>query len=202
MPKAKVAQVRIIAGALRGRKIPVLDMPGLRPTSDRMRETLFNWLMPHIQGSRCLDLFAGSGALGFEACSRGAAEVVLVDLEPKIIEQLQGSQDQLGLTNVSIIQADASQALAAITQPFDVVFLDPPFHQQLLPKAIDWLSKDCLDSGSLIYVEAEQALENLTIPSDWRLLRQAHAGKVNYYLYVVGSLDIGSPSCFNEPNLL
>ena len=127
--------VRIIGGTWRRRRLTVPEVSGLRPTGDRIRETVFSWLRQELPGARCLDLFAGSGALGFEAASRGAAEVVLIDSDSTVVSALQTSADELEATQIDIIQADALQWLAKPGQAFDVVFFDPPFGSALLERA-------------------------------------------------------------------
>ncbi len=178
-------QVRIVGGCLRGRRLPVLTQQGLRPTPARVRETLFNWLMWSVQGARCLDLFAGTGALGFEAYSRGAAQVVLVDSLAPVIAQLQLNKQRFQADKVSVLQADATRALPMLQQSFDIVFLDPPFGQQLLPGVITWLQHGWVHSGSRVYVESESSAADLQILCNWKLLHQARAGQVNYYLYQI-----------------
>ena len=125
-------KVRIIAGQWRGRKLDVLDSPGLRPTPDRLRETLFNWLQQEIGAARCLDLFAGSGALGFEALSRGASEVVMVESNPALVERLNDSAESLNSEHHVIQRADAMSWLKQAKRGFDIIFLDPPFGQNLI----------------------------------------------------------------------
>ena len=120
--------VRLIAGQWRGRKLPIVDVEGLRPTGDRVKETLFNWLQTQIPGARCLDLFAGSGSLGFEAASRGAAEVIMVERDPTVVGCLQASAERLSAAQVTILQTDAAAYLQTSPDPFDIVFLDPPFN--------------------------------------------------------------------------
>ena len=120
-------RLRIVGGEWRGRRLPVLDQPGLRPTPDRVRETLFNWLAPLITGARCLDLFAGSGALGFEAASRGAGRVVMIEKSANVVRVLRENRLLLDARQVEVIHADAGPWLAGQAEPFDLVFLDPPF---------------------------------------------------------------------------
>lgn len=146
-------KVRIIAGRWRGSKLDVPEVTGLRPSSDRVRETLFNWLQGHVAGARCLDLFAGSGALGFEAASRGAAQVTMIERDPAALAALRASAARLGGEGVNIIAADALAWLArSPDQVFDVVFVDPPFaaglHQQALDALVPWLAP-----GAQVYVE-------------------------------------------------
>ena len=155
-------------------------METLRPTPDRVRETLFNWLQPVINGSNCLDLYAGTGALGFEAISRGAANVVLVEQNPLAAEQLQKNIETLGATGIRLERSDALQWLQHVRQKFDLVFLDPPFGQGLIEKSCALLQEnECLRPGALIYVEAEQDIQ---IPPGFTIKKQGIAGQVNYML--------------------
>lgn len=180
---AATGQIRLIGGQWRGRKLPVLNSEGLRPTTDRIKETLFNWLMFDIRQSHCLDLFAGSGSLGFEALSRGAAEVVLIEKDAGVAKQLVQNLASLPAAPGQVIHKDALVFLQTPARAFDVVFLDPPFHQQLLPQACQlleangWLSED-----AQIYIEREQT-SPLLLPLNWRLLKDKQAGQVSYQLY-------------------
>ncbi|MGB5261053.1 MAG: 16S rRNA (guanine(966)-N(2))-methyltransferase RsmD [Gammaproteobacteria bacterium] len=175
-------QLRIIGGRWRGRKLPFAAMPGLRPTPDRVRETLFNWLAPVIQGSRCLDLFAGSGALGLEAASRGAAEVVMVDHAGEAVGALREQLAVLGADGVDVIQADIVQWLQRPAQVFDIVFLDPPFRQGLLAESMHLLAANgWLAADACIYIEAEKDLQP-DLPEGWELYRSKQAGQVDYRL--------------------
>lgn len=174
--------VRIIAGRWRGRKLPVPALPGLRPTPDRVRETLFNWLMPVIEGSRCLDLFAGSGALGFEAASRGAADVRLIEREPAALSALRANVERLAADNVRI---DAGDALSLLRQPpparYDIVFVDPPYDAGLAQPAIAALIEHgWLAPGGFVYVEWSQ---DQPPPLDGEPWRRSRAGRVEYALY-------------------
>lgn len=176
-------KVRIIGGRWRGRKLSFATEPGLRPTPDRIRETLFNWLAPTIQGARCLDLFAGSGALGFEAASRNAGEVLLIDRSPQVIRQLQANKNLLQAGNIHIHQTTIPATLAFQPKPFEIVFLDPPFKQDLISAACHWLlAEHYLAKGALIYLETEAELLTPPIPEDWEILRAKQAGQVRYYL--------------------
>ena len=176
-------QIRIIGGQWRGRLIDFSEETGLRPTSNRVRETLFNWLQGKVEGARCLDLFAGSGALGLEALSRGAAEVVWVEQNSVVARTLRTQLDKLGVIGGQVVQTDALAYLRNTLQPFDLIFLDPPFHQ-------DWISRCCpllvergwLASETLIYLEAEATLFPLPLPAEWTLLRTRRAGAVGYHL--------------------
>ncbi len=183
MPKN---QIRIIGGEWRSRQISFYDIPGLRPTPSRVRETLFNWLQNDIVGSRCLDLYAGSGALGFEAASRGAKTVIQVENNPETCRCLHENIVKLKATQIQIIQADVFRFLAGNdTQPYNIVFLDPPFGLNLAAQTCRWLEdKGWLANHALIYVEAESEnkLEDST-PANWRLLKSKIAGEVGYRLF-------------------
>ncbi len=175
-------QVRVIAGRWRSRKIAVPDLKGLRPTSDRTRETLFNWLAPIIQEAHCLDLFAGSGILGFEALSRGASHVTFVDNEAVVIKHLQQTLIQLE-AEAEILQLNATKEFISDGKPFDIVFLDPPFNQNLLEPTCSWLEQsDLLAQSTYIYIEAERGLTQLPTPENWHTIRKKVIGQVSYYL--------------------
>jgi 16S rRNA (guanine966-N2)-methyltransferase len=171
-------RVRIIGGQYRSRLLRVAARPGLRPTPDRVRETLFNWLGQDLSGAACLDLFAGSGALGFEAASRGASRVVLIESDRAALKTLEESRIALGAAQVEIIGGDAGAYLERARERFDVVFLDPPFRQNALPALLERLPRR-LAPGARVYVEAAGALE----PGEaWRELRRSRAGQVSYQL--------------------
>ncbi len=176
------SMVRIIGGQHRGRKLPFPEMPGLRPTGDRIRETLFNWLQPVIEGARCLDLFAGSGALGMEAASRGAGRVVMVEQAGSVVRQLERNRQQLELAQVDIVRADALQFLERQPAPFDIVFLDPPFDGNLLAPLCQRLTLGWLSDGARIYLEEDISREFPLLPEGWEWLRQKTAGRVRYGL--------------------
>ena len=186
--KGARSQVRIIGGRWRGRKLQFTEVAGLRPTGDRIRETLFNWLTPWLGGARCLDLFAGSGALGIEALSRGAAEVTLIEKHPQAVENLRGNCVQLKADDARIIQADTLVWLenSSPDQPFDIVFLDPPFSSDLLQPCCELMQKPgLLATGSLIYLETDRHHPLPEISPTWELLREKTAGQVSYRLYRV-----------------
>jgi 16S rRNA (guanine966-N2)-methyltransferase len=171
-------RVRIIAGRWRSRPIAVLARPDLRPTPDRVRETLFNWLGQRLDGCVCLDLYAGSGALGFEAASRGAARVVMVESDHAALAALRRSRETLGANEVEILAGDALAFLARAGERFDVVFLDPPFRQNVVPTLLGKLPARLLP-GARVYLEAAQAAE---VVAPWRELKRARAGQVSYQL--------------------
>lgn len=177
--------VRIIAGQLRGSRLPVPDHPGLRPTSDRVRETVFNWLQPALPGSRVLDLFAGTGALGFEAASRGAGKVVLVERDAALAQALLASALRLKASQVQVVPADALAWLQRAAEArFDLVFLDPPFAAGLWESAAARL-EPWLAPGALVYVECPRATP-LALPADWRLHRQGQTRDVDFALFRPG----------------
>jgi len=178
-------QIRIIGGEHGGRKLKFPDGRGLRPTSDRIRETLFNWLQAELPGAACLDLFAGSGALGLEAASRGAGSVTMLDTNPAVCKQLQQNIELLGLEDrVSIIRGDALAWLASEGRPFQVVFMDPPFADRVLEQCVEqlqhqgWLAKE-----ACIYIERALGCEAPEVPANWQLVKQKKAGQVIYCLY-------------------
>lgn len=182
---ARPSQVRIIGGKHRGRKLPVADAPGLRPTPDRVRETLFNWLGQNLTGWYCLDLFAGSGALGFEALSRGAASVTLVEQAPRVAKGLQAAADLLGDPALRVVCADALDYLSRVGipsgAPLDLVFLDPPYGQGWLDRIIMPLLPH-LAADARLYIESEQPLPEHPAPG-LTCLRRGKAGQVHYHLY-------------------
>ncbi|MDC9594647.1 16S rRNA (guanine(966)-N(2))-methyltransferase [Xenorhabdus sp. IM139775] len=183
--RASLGQIRIIGGKWRGRKLPVPDSTGLRPTTDRVRETLFNWLMPTIQGARCLDCFSGSGALGFEALSRYASHATFIEYERNVAKQLSANLATLSAENAHVVQGNALQYLNSIGTPFDVIFLDPPFRQGMLAETINLLeTRGWLAEESWIYVEAEAESAATEVPTNWQLHREKIAGQVAYRLYI------------------
>lgn len=179
-------QLRIIGGKWRGRKIHFPDSEGLRPTGDRIRETLFNWLIPDIEDARCLDLFAGSGALTFEALSRGAAQVVCIDSQRRAARQLDETSRLLQCNDAVHIICDSAQhwlEQPTISGPFDVVFLDPPFGANLLTSiCLQLQHSGLLSEHALIYLEYGKD-QQLIIPNAWQPLKHKSAGGVHYALY-------------------
>jgi 16S rRNA (guanine966-N2)-methyltransferase len=178
MPNSKTNRVRIIGGRWRSRLLRFPDSPDLRPTPDRVRETLFNWLGQDLTGKVCLDLFAGSGALGFEAASRNARSVVMVERNPGAFRALQANQALLSADSVELVRGDAIRFIGSDTRKYDVVFLDPPFRLGLLPSLLELLPPR-LQPGGRVYVEAEQVPE---LPAGYVELRRSRAGKVHSLL--------------------
>ena len=183
-PRGGAGQIRIIGGQWRGRKLPVPDSAGLRPTTDRVRETLFNWLAPDIQQARCLDCFAGSGALGLEALSRYAASATLLELEKAVAQQLTQNLQTLKATHAQVVQTNTLSWLAQPGEPYDIVFIDPPFRKGLLEQTLQLLEDHrWLADGALIYVESEVENGTPPVPVNWQLHREKIAGQVAYRLY-------------------
>ncbi len=175
-----MSEVRLIGGQFKRSKLPVADRPGLRPTPDRVRETLFNWLGTDLSGWRCLDAFAGSGALGFEAASRGAQQVLMLERDRVLTASLSASALRLGAAGVQVVATDALAWLKRNALPaFDLVFLDPPFDSALLAAALA-AALPCCSATGWIYVESAQALAE--IPLGWAVHRQGRAGAVHFQL--------------------
>ncbi|WP_440905777.1 16S rRNA (guanine(966)-N(2))-methyltransferase RsmD [Catenovulum sp. SX2] len=180
--------VRIISGLFKGKKLAVMDIDGLRPTTDRVKETVFNWLMFDVAGSTTLDCFAGSGSLAFEALSRGASDVTLIEKSPAAAKQLEKNLSSLKLaadTNTQVITTDSLQYLAtSANKQFDLVFIDPPFRQNLVSQSCHLLvDKGWLAPDALIYLEYEKELNFVDLPSTWRLLKSQTAGQSSFHLY-------------------
>jgi 16S rRNA (guanine966-N2)-methyltransferase len=176
--------LRIIGGAWRGRRFRFPAQGEIRPTPDRVRETLFNWLATRVAGARCLDLFAGSGALGFEALSRGAAGVVFVERDRVAARELKTRLLEWGAGGAAVEVADALHFLRGSAAPFDIVFLDPPFTANLLPQAAALLEeRGWLAADALIYIEQAARDEPPRLPQSWPLLKEKRAGEVRYHLY-------------------
>ncbi len=181
----KKGEVRIIGGQWRGRKLHFPATPGLRPTPNRIRETLFNWLGPYLADAHCLDLFAGSGALGFEALSRHAKSVTFIEQSKLLVSYLKTQLKQLHAEKqAQVYQAQFPFKAHSLNLPlFNIVFLDPPFQQNLLSWVCVWLVKEgLLAPDSLIYLEAEASLKNLLLPENWEIQRFKTAGQVHYAL--------------------
>ena len=183
----KPRQVRIIAGDWKRTPLPVADIDGLRPTPDRVRETVFNWL-EHLQqrrwnNRRCLDLFAGTGALGFEAASRGSAEVLMVESHPAALRHLQATRDKLDAQQVTLRRGDALAQLASLPGKFDLIFLDPPYGLNLLPKLLPSCAR-LLAPGGLVYAESDRAFDAVADEwlTGWQIVRSDKAGQVHFAL--------------------
>ena len=179
-------RLRIVAGKWRSRLLPIADEPGLRPTPERIRETLFNWLGPTIEGSRCLDLFAGSGALGLEALSRGASEVVFVERSAQAVRVLEESISTLRASGAEVLKIDALIYLRCEPEAFDIVFLDPPFDTDLggdLCRLLD--ERGWLAGGAQVYLEQDRKRSMPDLPEGWEVLREKTAGQVRYALLKV-----------------
>ncbi len=181
--------VRIIGGGWRGRRVRFPDIPGLRPTPDRVRETLFNWLQQAIVDARCLDLFAGSGALGLEALSRGAKELVFVEQSVAASRALQEQLVRFGAgASGQVVEMGAARYLRSPPQTFDIVFLDPPFGQDALARYVPLLDGGAwLAPGALVYLENEKTAGVPALPPRWRLLKSKSAGEVGYHLALVNA---------------
>ncbi|MEE4172633.1 MAG: 16S rRNA (guanine(966)-N(2))-methyltransferase RsmD [Xanthomonadales bacterium] len=184
-PGKGAGQVRIIAGAWRGRKLDVPDLPGLRPSGDRGRETLFNWLQPQLPGARCADLFAGSGALGFEAASRGAAHVDLVEIAPLAVSALVESRSALRAEQVAVHRANALDWLAGQAPgSLDIVFIDPPFDSGLAVQTLGKLQQGgAVAPGGLVYVETAAQLPELVMQPPFELAKEKVLGEVRMRLF-------------------
>jgi 16S rRNA (guanine966-N2)-methyltransferase len=181
---ARSRVLRIIGGAWRGRKLRFPAGTHIRPTPDRVRETLFNWLGARVAGSRCLDLFAGSGALGLEALSRGAAHVTFIEQDTVAARELRARLAEWGAQDAAVERMDARRFLAGAPRPFDMVFLDPPYASELLGVAAALLeSRGWLAPGAVIYVESAAREPLPPLPESWRPLKGKRAGEVGYHLY-------------------
>lgn len=182
--KPEISKLRIIGGKWRSRKINFISGPGLRPTPDRVRETLFNWLAPTILDAACLDLFTGSGAVSFEALSRGAASVVMIEQSADAVAMIRKNAEILKAENLEVYQGYSPEALAQLLpRQFDIVFLDPPFRHNLIAPCAAWLEAHaCLAEDALIYIEAEKELKTLLLPANWQIIRDKTAGNLHYLL--------------------
>lgn len=186
--------VRIIGGAWRGRRLPVTEAEGLRPTPDRVRETLFNWLAPMIAGTRCLDLFAGTGALGLEALSRGAAEVRFVEWQTVAAKEIEAALERLACPAGTLMVADVFKFLEGTPQAFDLVFVDPPFTGSDRGKLCTLLARGWVKSGTLIYVESDRRSAPPELPQGWSWHKEKTAGQVRFALARVESDLPGLPA--------
>jgi 16S rRNA (guanine966-N2)-methyltransferase len=175
--------LRIIGGAWRGRRLRFPPQEEIRPTPDRVRETLFNWLGPRVPGAHCLDLFAGSGALGLEALSRGAAHVTFVERDAVAVRELRARLAEWQAVGGQVEHSDALRFLGNSPRPFEIVFLDPPFASELLTQVSGALEeKHWLSANALIYVETDAASGLPRLPACWQVTRTKRAGAVGYHL--------------------
>lgn len=174
--------IRIIGGQFRGKKIQFPEVEGLRPTPDRVRETLFNWLMKDIKDARCLDAFAGSGAIGLEAFSRGASRVVFIEQSPLAHASLHKIINQFNNPVLKLIKADTLDYLKKCTEQFDIIFLDPPFAKDFIPQCLDTIAQNqLLAKGGLVYIESPSSIE----PNEhqWQPIKMKQAGQVIFGLF-------------------
>lgn len=178
--------VRIIGGSWRGRKLKALNSPGLRPTPNRVRETLFNWLQMWIEGSHCLDLFSGTGSLCLESLSRGAAEAVFVEENPQVVKILTENIAQFAQAPCEVVNSSALNYLDGTPRPFDIVFVDPPFNQAqtLIPQCLQLLTSGWLSHKALVYVEQEARSPVEIPPLALKKIKEKTTGQVHYSLYV------------------
>ena len=184
MRKPERGQLRIIAGSWRGRKLSFPDREELRPTTDRVRETIFNWLQMDLPGSRCLDLFAGSGALGFEAASRGAARVVMVEKDNETVKMLVSNIDLLSAAQVQVAGNDVIDFLKNCDFMFDVVFLDPPYRLDVIAQCCQLLEgKQCLSDHAKIVIECDASKDLTGLPDNWQCQKSKTAGQAGYHLF-------------------
>ncbi len=194
MNSQRLGQVRIIGGDFRGRKLPVLMADGLRPTADRVRETLFNWLQWEIVGARCLDAFAGSGALGLEALSRGAAWVDFIELSPAVAKQLVQNFQTLKVTQTKVWQGDTLQMLTQLGLAYDGIFLDPPFGKGLMQPVVEQIfQQNLVRPDGWLYLEQEKGLDWPRLPEGWQCVREKQTKEVKYGLFKKEGNDSAHP---------
>jgi len=195
--KASMGSFRVIGGEWRSRRLNFPSIDGLRPTTDRVKETVFNWLASDIDGAKVLDLFAGSGSLGIEALSRGAESLTSIERDRSAAQAIRENLlilDKSGNVHAEVVQTDAIEWLklnvnGQVPTQYDLILLDPPFRQGLLDTCFELLDKSALlRTGSLVYLELEQERNDLQLPSIWKLLKEKIAGQVSYRLYVVGDI--------------
>lgn len=178
------SKLRIIGGEWRSRQLPIPNIEGLRPTTDRVRETVFNWLNFEIPGASCLDLFCGSGALGFEALSRGAKDCTFVELNRSVSEQITTNLKTLNANNAQVVHGDAATFLRQAPTPFDVIFLDPPFRKDLLEQVIPAIAAaGWIKPQGYIYIERESEKALDFLPDNWQLEKEKVAGQLTFALY-------------------
>ncbi|MFT6328453.1 MAG: 16S rRNA (guanine966-N2)-methyltransferase [Bermanella sp.] len=185
---SSIGSIRIIGGSHRGRKLPVLNADGLRPTTDRTKETLFNWLMLDVQDASCLDCFAGAGSLGFEALSRSAAVVSFMELDKQAARQLRANAALLRYNSeqACVLQGNTLHLLSQFSTTVDIIFIDPPFQQNLVQPCITLIeSRDIVKLGTKIYIEREVNGDLLQLPDRWRLIKDKSTQQVSAQLYLV-----------------
>ena len=189
--KSQAGRLRIVAGNWRSRLLEIAHVEGLRPTSERIRETLFNWLAPQIHGARCLDLYAGTGALGLEALSRGAASAVFVEVSRVAAQQLRRNVGLLKAEKATVLQQDALEYLYSKPgEKFDIVFLDPPFAADLLDETCRLLAQQqLLSEEALVYLEQDRSKAEPELPEGCQMLKNKTAGNVRYMLVRFGGSD-------------
>jgi 16S rRNA (guanine966-N2)-methyltransferase len=182
--KSQSGRLRIVAGNWRSRLLDIADVPGLRPTSERIRETLFNWLAPRINAARCLDLFAGTGALGLEALSRGARNAIFVERSAEAVRTLKENIKALGADGAVVLQMDALDYLQGKhPERFDLVFLDPPFASDMLDELCRLLDeRELLAKDARVYIEQNRSNPEPKLPGGWQVLKNKTAGNVRYML--------------------
>ncbi|PJE80718.1 Ribosomal RNA small subunit methyltransferase D [invertebrate metagenome] len=182
---ARAGQLRIIAGQWRGRKLPVANLPGLRPTTDRVRETVFNWLAAYIPGAHILDCFSGTGALALEALSRRADSALMIERSDIAAQQLRNNLSVLNTTSGTVIEADSLSYLHQSAQiPFDIIFLDPPFHKNFITPICQLLNNQgYIHNDTLIYIEREKDMTQLSLPNSWTAVKEKKTGQVCYGLW-------------------
>jgi 16S rRNA (guanine966-N2)-methyltransferase len=187
--KSQAGRLRIVAGNWRSRLLDIADVEGLRPTSERIRETLFNWLAPHLEGAKCLDLFAGTGALGLEALSRGARHATFVEQAAAAVRQLEKNIDVVAATSAAtVFRGDALDYVRGADMSFDIVFLDPPFAADILGETCRLLDeRKLLVDGGLVYLELDRTQDEPALPDGWETIRSKTAGNVRYMLVRTGS---------------
>ncbi|PAJ75856.1 16S rRNA (guanine(966)-N(2))-methyltransferase RsmD [Pseudoalteromonas sp. NBT06-2] len=182
--KSNAGHIRIISGQYRGRKLPIQDVSGLRPTTDRVKETVFNWLMTDVRDAKVLDCFSGSGGLGFEALSRFAKSATFLELNQTAAKQLKDNLQILKVENAQLRIGDTLKLLEKLDEKFDLVFVDPPFRQDLAQISCQKLEEfSLLSDNALIYLEIENDLKGFTAPNNWQLIKEKNAGQVSYRLY-------------------
>ncbi|GAA0825881.1 MAG: 16S rRNA (guanine(966)-N(2))-methyltransferase RsmD [Marinomonas sp.] len=188
--KERASKLRIISGEWRSRQLPIPNIEGLRPTPDRVRETLFNWINYEIPGARCADLFCGSGALGLEALSRGAKSAIFVDNSKVVAQQMNDNLTTLKAENYQVVQQNAAEFLATATpQPLDLIFLDPPFRKNWLAQIVPLLENGWLADTALVYIEMEKEASLPSLPASWTLQKEKTAGQLVYRLFAVNQAN-------------